>query len=139
MNDTQAISGEAFDWVKARLACSPEKVFQHLKLEVTADVASRNTAPTSMGKWQFDMTSHNGSFVVFVKGRDSNKGAVTFEQTERGIDVKNEKDAIVLSATLTINNSKECRLKVSGQEYEPWQFRKMALEELFFGDPWRAA
>lgn len=133
------MSDSVFDWVKARLDCSPEKVFQHLKLEVTTDVASRNTAPSSMGKWQFDMASHNGSFVVFIKGRESNRGAVTFEQTELGIDVRNEQDAVVLSATLTINNSKECRLKVNGQEYELWQFRKMALEDLFFGDPWRAA
>jgi hypothetical protein len=35
-------------------------------------------------------------------------------------------------ATLTLNDMGECRLKINGQEREFWQFRRTALEDLFF-------
>jgi hypothetical protein len=125
---------ENFDWVRARLGCSPEKVFHSLKLEVEDDVKSRNLAAAT--KREFHVVTHPGRFVVLMKGVDG--ASITFEQTELGIDVKNEKDSVFIRGTLTINNSKECRLKFNGQEYESWQFRKLALEELFFGG-WLAA
>jgi len=48
----------------------------------------------------------------------------------------NDKDGKkILEATLTLNDSGECRVKIGGQEYELWQMRKKALENLFFKTP----
>lgn len=40
---------------------------------------------------------------------------------------------IKLRATITLNNEGRCMLKVDGEELEPWNVRRMALEDLFFG------
>jgi hypothetical protein len=41
----------------------------------------------------------------------------------------------VCKATLTLTNEGKCKLKVEGgEELYDWQFRRMVLENLFFGN-----
>jgi hypothetical protein len=126
------------DWVKARSECCPARVFQQLKLGVEADVKARQAIHTPDENYGFSTASAAGSVTVLIQGNHL-RGCVTFDQTEDGISVRNEKDEVMLEATLTLNNEGQCRLKVLGQEYELWQFRKIALEHLLFDSPWRSA
>ncbi len=129
-------SGPDFDWVKVRSECTPAKVFQRLKLEVKADVDSRNATRPLGVMWAFNTTPAEDSITVFLSGARS-PGSVIFEQTELGISVRDGSDKIIFEATLTLNNYGECRLRINDGEYEMWQVRKMALEDLFFNTPVR--
>ncbi len=120
-----------FDWVKARSECSPAKVFQQLRLGIEADVKGRQRSLGPNPTIKFTTVSDRCSITALIEGQAGT--AVTFDQTEDGIRVRNEADGVLLEATLTLNNDGQCRLKVGGQEYELWQFRKMALEQLLFG------
>ena len=44
-----------------------------------------------------------------------------------------DRDKLICSATLTLNRLGKCRLLVNEEELTQWQFRRMALEKLFFG------
>ena len=58
--------------------------------------------------------------------------SVVFELVDEGIRVRDDQKVSFI-ATATISNERICKLKVDDQEYEFWQVRKMALENLFFG------
>jgi hypothetical protein len=45
-----------------------------------------------------------------------------------------QNDNEFLSATFTLNNDRECKIVVEGEELGSWQFRKKALEPLFFDE-----
>lgn len=125
-----------FDWVRARFECSPTKVFQQLKRQIEKDVETRNDLRSPDSNFGFDTTSQGNSITVFVQGNRLHR-SVIFEQTDLGITVRDGDDKMLYDATLTISNDGECRLKVGSVECESWQFRKLALEGLFFDDPWR--
>ncbi len=59
--------------------------------------------------------------------------SVDFALSKDRINVYNDKDEIMLAATITLNNEGKCRLVVEEEELTQWQFRRMALEKLFFG------
>lgn len=72
-------------------------------------------------------------FTVLVSGSGVDQRVVSFHLTSKGIAV--HKDGSLkpnIEASLTFNNDGECRLKIAGVEYDFWQFRRTALEELFF-------
>lgn len=125
-----------FEWVKARSECCPAKVFQQLRLGVEADIKARMSTLSDEANYGFTATSSPGSITAHIQGNRLRR-SVTFDETDDGISVRDESDKVMFRATLTLNNEGECRLKVSGQEYELWQFRKMALEHLLFDNPWR--
>jgi hypothetical protein len=121
-----------FDWVTARSKCSLGVLFEVLKAELQEDVDKRMAlfggAPSNFG---FRIASSNNSVSVLLEGigvRDS----VVFQLTATAIEVKDRSGALKLSATPTLNDNGECRLKINGEEKELWHLRKIALEELFF-------
>jgi hypothetical protein len=122
-----------FDWVTERSNCSTQKVFRSLELGVKADVDKRN-AFRKNGEPKWDTTSATERFSVFREGGDGwSKQVVLFSIEGDRIDVS--RDGVHLfGARLTINNKGQCKLKVQGQEQEleEWQFRRKALEDLFF-------
>ena len=59
--------------------------------------------------------------------------SVDFAYSKDRITVYNEKDEMLFAATLTLNNKGKCRLVVNNKELTQWEFRRMALEKLFFG------
>ena len=79
------------------------------------------------------MEGHNGS--VFTVSRMTRSGAqtLTFRKTDSGVKVTAEDDKVLHAATLTLGEDGECRLKLNREELEFWQFRRRALEDLFFG------
>lgn len=123
-----------FDWIAARCECSPNLVFEKLKAQVEKDVESREKTLTAAQKvrFRFEFTAGHTDFSVIVSGNNIH-GSIAFVLTETGIIVLNEERKSIFSADVTISDEGECKLRVSGEEKELWQVRKMALEALLFG------
>jgi hypothetical protein len=126
---------EKFDWVTARASCSIGSVFEHLRDETKADVAVISKLLELNGyKANFTFESEQESFMVSrATNGKSDFASVKFSRKEKAITVS-KSGTVFLAATLTINNERQCRLVVNGQELEEWQFRKLALEQIFFGE-----
>jgi hypothetical protein len=56
---------------------------------------------------------------------------VTFDIQDKHI-VALRDDKVFLRGKVTLCDDGKCRIKADGQELELWQFRKRALEALFF-------
>lgn len=125
------IDSEDFDWVTAQSACSLTKIFETLKLQVLQDVEIRNKLRPQLAGYKFDMAIKASHFTVFVESNSPHWG-VQFSLSEKTIEVRDDRNAVMIEATLTLNDQRECRLKIKGQEHELWQFRRLALEKLFF-------
>lgn len=124
-----------FDWVTARSNCSVVMIFERLKSAVQDDVNKRQQLrrKSEFGyQYGFSVDIDQTRISVILKEPTAPAEAVVFYLKEDSIDVVNGSGKHKFKATPTINDEGECRLKVSGQERELWQFRKMALEELFF-------
>ena len=118
-----------FDWVKARAECSVNVVFKSICVGIENDVAARNALP---GVGSPFVAKYEGDELIVFKNIQRSP-FFTFRQTENGIEVINgHTKAVRLSASLTLNDDGECRLKIGDKECEFWQFRRRALEELFF-------
>jgi hypothetical protein len=127
---------EQFDWVTARSACSVEDVFERLRLQVKADVETRDAQREKPRDqhYAFGFVSQGREFSAVVRGHKIGASVIfSLDLPSQSIKVRNEKDVLMFDATPTINDEGECRLKVKGQERELWQVRKMALESLLFG------
>jgi hypothetical protein len=126
-----------FDWVTARANCSASEVFKTLETQVKSDVEKRNGLRTSE-EMKFDIKfAIESSMQVFRVGvfRDSQRlNYSVFSQIPEGIKVE-YKEREPLVGVLTLSNDGECRLRVKDvEEYAFWQFRKLALEPIFFGN-----
>lgn len=126
-----------FDWVAELAACSPVKIFQTLKLQVKEDVKTRQAVRLPDSPYGFSVAEHNSTFTVSLESNRVHE-QVTFNLTETGISISDANGNETMIATLTLNDEGKCRLSINGRERELWQFRKMALEKLFF-DTFRAA
>jgi hypothetical protein len=132
---TEPLSND-FDWVSARAECSASKVFRQLELQVKTDVEKRNLLRTDneKSKYFFECASDGFRFSVFLTSHsvETEEIGATFSRTPQGIDVHSLKGELLFSGTVTLSNDRECRVKVGGNEYNCWQFRKLALEDVFF-------
>jgi hypothetical protein len=132
MDDRVKIPPVDFDWVTARGECSVKSMFVSLLVGVRADVTARNklAKPKTV---RFEGQETMRTFIV-ARYDDLQDGIAT---ATFGYD--GDKLTVLLNgtlkaeATLTLNKKRECRLLVNGEELEQWQFRKMALESIFFG------
>lgn len=127
------MSIEDFDWVEARSKCSLFAIFQKLKLQLRSDVERIQSLRPPDCHYGFRFTEHGPSATVLVEGNKIHE-SVTFLLVNGAIETRDSNDNKNLTATPTLSDDRECRLMVSGKERELWQFRKMALESLFFGD-----
>jgi hypothetical protein len=125
----KTVSG--FDWVKARSECSLAKVFQTLRLQVEADVATRKALRTEGVPFTFGTAANGHTFSVFVDGNQLYR-TVKFGLTDKAICVYGDDDRLLFEGRVTLSDDGECRLRVGEKELELWQFRRDALEELFF-------
>jgi hypothetical protein len=121
---------DAFDWVTERAGCTVNSVFESLYAEIKRDVELIN----GKRKQQFGVNRNDGIITVFQENSSPPRsvafgisGVFIFSQDSGGAHKR-------IEATLTLNDQGKCRLKVGDLERERWQFRKDALEDLFFGD-----
>jgi hypothetical protein len=122
---------EKFDWVTELSRCSIGSVFEQLKIQVEYDVNIRTALRPDKCPYGFTMVAHESTFSVVFKQQNIYR-AVSFVMRDDLIVVRDHNNEEMLQASLTINDKGECRLKVKGEERELWQFRRMALEDLFF-------
>lgn len=118
---------EDSNWVKARAACSIPKVFAQLETAVKADVEARNEVGAEMGR--FVMRSARESFTVL---REDAAGVTSVEFTHDNSSIQVQGKGVNMQAMLTLTDDEVCKFLVDGQELDGWQFRRRALEALFF-------
>jgi hypothetical protein len=122
-----------FDWVSERAKCTPFKIFELLRTQAQSDMQKWNllTAETAIKK-TFTLESYGTWFAVVYKVGEMSKG-VMFSITGNGVNVQDvESRTLLHEGILTISNDGHCRLRVGQTECSLWQFRKLALQDLFF-------
>jgi hypothetical protein len=107
----------AFNWVNERHNCSLGAVFEQLKIEVQADVASRDAlrlaGPETERYYGFKFKSDSRTFTVFVDGIPEISKlhySVMFRLDSKSILVTRE-DGTNISATIGLNNEGRCIIK----------------------------
>jgi hypothetical protein len=125
------VDSAKFDWVTERSSCSLPKVFTALRVQVEADVKTRNGLRPGNSPYEFSVKEDNGEFAV-VLGAEQLRQSVAFSLTDHAILVRDDKSNPMFEVTATFSDGGECRLKVNGEERDFWQVRRMALEDLMF-------
>jgi len=124
-----------FDWVNACANCSIGLLFEQLNAQVEKDIDARQALskgpPYSYG---FRFRLENNTIIALIEGHRLHE-SVTFRLSGNAIEVMGRDSQLLFSGTAVLNNDGECRLRVNGEELELWQFRKKALEDLFFTVP----
>jgi len=108
-------------------------VYKLLQSGCERDVAEWNDLrrPAPADPVVFKVKPHGHSFFVSREGHQIN-ASIEFMRTDAGISVRRDDGTFVLEATLALNDDGKCRLKVGKEELSFWQFRKRAMEDLFF-------
>jgi hypothetical protein len=116
-----------FDWVKARAACSVEKVFTALQHDVEDDVKVVN----ALGGAQFEVALGCGAdFTVMRIGVPKQSVAFLLQKDCISVNLRNTGEEMQFNVGL--NNEGRCQLRWNKQGFERWQVRRVALEEMFF-------
>jgi len=129
-----------FNWVEARERCSLKEVFEGLRLGIREDVETRNTN-RALPQDAFEQTSLKiveRGYVVRVFWDDTfgsfKDVFVQFSLKPQSIIVETN-EGTVYEATIGLNENGDCKLKLNGKEYDPWQLRMLALEKFMFNVP----
>jgi hypothetical protein len=117
------------DWVEECSKCSTGAAFEKLKNGVEADVKLR-VGQTVGQPYTFRCEPDGRSFVALKEGNNLHR-VVKFTHAGASI-VVTEDDTVMMEAIAVLGDDGVCRLRVKGQDLEFWQFRKHALEGLFF-------
>jgi hypothetical protein len=131
VNDKVEKDMSKFDWVTARSACSPPKVFKELRLQVEEDVKTRNGLRPDNSPYEFSVAENGPDFTVTLEAKDVRR-SVTFSLAEHAISVRDNRGEM-FEVTLTFDDDGQCRLNVNKNQLDLWQVRRRALEELLFG------
>jgi len=127
---------EQFDWVKARSVCRSVNVFKELEQGVRDDVSAAQSLVPARNETKFSVVKASSGRFSVTRVDDpmtSQCRSVDFAHEKERINVYDDKDQLMYSAMLTLNNLGVCRLLVGEEELTQWQFRRKALEKLFFG------
>jgi hypothetical protein len=123
---------QELDWVGKRAACTIAKVFNELCDGIMSDVAAINTARAGESLFSADMHSDGSTIFVGQPGRIPRR-RVTIGTGHDQLVVVQEWNKEQWSASIGLNDEGRCILRLDdGTELEQWQFRKKALEGLFF-------
>jgi hypothetical protein len=120
-----------FDWVTERSACSLPKVFQQLRLQVEEDIKTRNGLRPQNAPYEFSVEENGEEFRALLEAKEVQR-SVTFSLGEHAISVRGDQTDLKIDVKLNFTEKGECKLNVEGKEYDFWQVRRMALEDLLF-------
>ena len=123
--------GSKFDWVTKRSQCSLPRVFKTLILEVQEDVDTRNALRPNNAPYSFSMLENGADLTVSLSG-EGVRVSVVFSLAPHAILVRDDLGKALFEVTLSFSDEGECKLRVNEKEYELWQVRRMALEDLLF-------
>jgi hypothetical protein len=118
------------DWVTERSKCSITAVFEMVKLGAENDTKTRHNLPGAKCGYEF-IGGGRGSFSVSVVCTGDVHHVVKFSLDRNAIVVSAD-DTPFLEARVGLSDEGLCKLTVKGEELELWQFRKRALDSLFF-------
>src|SRR5438105_1846091 len=108
-------SNQDFDWVTALSSCSARKVFETLVMQVSEDVKIRNALRQEGERYKFDIVREGDRVTVFIDGNAVSNQA-TFRLDNGRLLIEDKGGTLLHTATLTLNDEGECRLKIKGKE-----------------------
>ncbi|MDE0002607.1 MAG: hypothetical protein OXQ29_07920 [Rhodospirillaceae bacterium] len=122
-----------FDWVKARNDCRAESAFRSLSADIVGDMKTRiEHNPTLKHALEYNDVSPN---CFSIRRRESHE--VVFERVDETIKAVNVHQSgsehELITVDVGMNEDGECTLRRGDRELLPWQFRRIALEDTFFG------
>ena len=124
---------QELNWVEKRAACNLAEVFHQLCMEIADDIIAINGMKPKELCFRQDSLS-DGSIVIGQPMRTP-RVTVMIGIVDQEIMVRNQLKREEWSATVGLNDVGRCVLRLrNGSELETWQFRKKALDALFFGD-----
>ena len=120
-----------FDWVTARAKCSTAVLFEQLQADVEQD-AARARELMDEG-YSLEVKRYSDRMILVILADNLGVAeSIRFKLENNAIMVTRRDDVEIMRGVPTISDDKQCRLLVDGKERELWQFRKLALEGLFF-------
>jgi hypothetical protein len=126
---------QELNWVEKRASCTIAKVFNQICDGIGTDVEVLNSVRQLSEESQFSVNMHSDGSTIFIgQPNQIPRARVVVGAKANRIVVTQEWDGKEWSATVGLNDDGRCILKLEdGTELEQWQFRKRALEGLFFG------
>jgi hypothetical protein len=122
------------DWVTKQAQCSAARVFRELYQGIEADVQKINSIEQSPGR-EYYAVEMNPERTTIGVGRPHVSPRRRVLVTLDGNFIRVHLDGVEndWQACVSLNDQWRCVLKLEdGTELEQWQFRKKALEQLFF-------
>ena len=131
MSDNEELDQSNFAWVAERAACTLPTVYATLRADVATDVQARNAVRPENAAYQFLIEDKVKQFSVVLQAKDFSR-SVTFQLEDHAILVLDHSGNQMFEVTLNFNDMGKCRMKAKEENREPWQVRRMALEDLLF-------
>ena len=123
-----------FNWVRARLGCSPVSQFELIKDYVRKDIEEMQESLPPNANLQYTET-HSHSFKVErwpVEGGKREHGVVFYLEGGH-ILITNRVQGNSFKVTVNLDDKGRCTYRIDGDgEYLRWQVIRKALEPLFF-------
>lgn len=131
MSDNEELDQSSFAWVGARAACELPIIYATLRSDVEQDVKARNQIRPANASYEFRIEEKSNQFSVVLNAKDFHR-AVAFQLEDHAILVLDHSGNQMFEITLNFNERGKCRMKAKEEYREPWQIRRMALEDLLF-------
>ena len=132
------------DWVAARANCTAFEIFSQLRTEVERDVETRTARSQDLDqslRRTFLFSAHDATTFSVLRNGLPEPSQIQFRLVDQTIIVKDAQNKTMMSAVLSLDDAGDCVLRVAESDKGPldltlqkWQFRRRALEALFF-DP----
>lgn len=127
---------QKLDWVNVRANCTVAKVFNELCDAIRDDVAAINSSNRMLSENPFRADLHSSGTTLYI-GQVNNvpRKIVAIGLVQDQIVAQQEwSGGETVKVTVGLNDEGRCILRLEDMtELEQWQFRKRALESLFFG------
>jgi hypothetical protein len=124
---------QELNWVEKRSACKVAEVFDQLCLEIHNDIITINGIYHK--ELYFKQDSLSDGTIVIGQPKRTPRVTVMIGIVDQKIVVRDQATQEQWSATVGLNDEGRCVLRLEdNSELNTWQFRKKALEALFFGD-----
>jgi hypothetical protein len=124
------------NWVEKRAACTVATVFNQICDGVGNDVAEFNSVSSLSEENQFraDLSQAGNGIAIGQPMRIPRKRVIIRADQSEIVVIQEWSGGEQWAATVGLNDEGRCTLRLKDQtEIEQWQFRKRALEALFFG------
>jgi hypothetical protein len=124
---------QELNWVEKRAACNIAEMFDKLCLEIQDDIIAINAVKYK--EFYFKQDSLSDGSIVIGQPKRTPRVTVMIGIVEQKIMVQDQATPDRWSVSVGLNDEGRCVLKLEGgSELETWQFRKKALDALFFAD-----